>query len=61
MWDLARMRMELYQRAYRATTARRLFKYASQGFTASQGCIVSLLRAVGDDPDLIYSGIRYVD
>lgn len=61
MWDLARKRLALHKLTYGAATVRRLLKYTSQGFTACQGCIVSLLRAVGDDPAVINSDVQYVD
>jgi hypothetical protein len=61
MWELARKRLALHKLTYGAASVRRLLKYSSQGFTACQGCIVSLLRAVGDDPSVINSDIQYVD
>jgi hypothetical protein len=61
MWDLGRKRLALHKLTYGAATVRRLLKYTSQGFTACQGCIVSLLRAVGDNPGVINSDIQYVD
>lgn len=61
MWDLARKRLALHKLTYGAATVRRLLKYTSQGFTACQGCIVSLLQAVGDDPSVISPDVQYVD
>ncbi len=61
MWDLARKRLALHKLSYGAATVRRLLKYTNQGFTACQGCIVSLLRAVGDAPSVINSDVQYVD
>jgi hypothetical protein len=61
MWDLARKRLALHKLTYGAATVRRLLKYTRQDFTACQGCIVSLLRTVGDDPAVINSDIQYVD
>ncbi len=61
MWDLARKRLALHKLTYGAATVRRLLKYTRQGFTACQGCIVSLLQAVGEDPSVINSDIQYVD
>jgi hypothetical protein len=61
MWDLGRKRLALHKLTYGAATVRRLLKYTRQGFTACQGCIVALLRAVGDDPAVINSDVQYVD
>jgi hypothetical protein len=61
MSDLARKRLVLHKLTYGAATVRRLLKYTKQGFTACRGCIVSLLRAVGDDPAVINSDIQYID
>jgi hypothetical protein len=61
MWDLARKRLALHKLTYGAASVRRLLEYTRQGFTACQGCIVSLLQAVGDNPDVINSDIKYVD
>jgi hypothetical protein len=61
MWDLGRKRLALHKLTYGAASVWRLLKYSSQGFTACQGCIVSLLRAVGDNPAVINSDVQYVD
>lgn len=61
MWDLGRKKLTLHKLTYGAASVRRLLKYSTQGFTACQGCIVSLLRAVGDNPAVINSDVQYVD
>lgn len=61
LWDLARRRLALHKLTYGAATVGRLLKYTSQGFTACSSCIVSLLRAVGENPSVINSEIQYVD
>lgn len=61
LWDLGRKKLALHKLTYGAATVRRLLKYSSQGFTACQGAIVGILRAVGDNPDVINSDIQYVD
>ena len=61
MWDLARKRLALHKLTYGAATVRRLLKYGGQGFTACQGCIVALLRAVRENPMVINSDVQYVD
>ena len=60
-WDLARKRLALHKLNSCAASVLRRLKYTKQGFTACQGCIVSLLRAVGDDPALFNPHVQYLD
>jgi len=61
LWDLGRKKLALHKLTYGAATVRRLLKYSTQGFTACQGCLVAILRAVGENPAVINSDVQYVD
>ena len=61
LFDIARKHIVVNKITYAAASVRRLLKYASQGYTACQGCIVQMLDAVADDPAIIQASVAYVD
>ena len=61
LFDIARKRLAVNRITYAAASVRRLLKYAAQGYTACQGCIVQMLEAVVENPGVIQSTVAYVD
>jgi hypothetical protein len=60
LWDLARKRLAVHKITYPVSSTRRLLKYATQGFTACNGCLRTLLVATAGNPNLNME-IAYVD
>lgn len=60
LWDLARKRLAVNKITFPVSSARRLLKYAQQGFTACNGCLATLIRATAENPEL-RTDITYVD
>lgn len=61
LFDLARKRLAVHRVTFGASSVRRMLKYARKGFTACQGCIVTLLEGMNADDDLIRADIKYID
>jgi hypothetical protein len=60
LWDLGRKRLAVHKITYPVSSARRLLKYAAQGFTACSGCLNALVMATANNPEL-RTDIEYVD
>ncbi len=60
LFDLGRRRLAVHKITFPVSSARRLLKYATQGFTACNGCLNALITATADNPEL-RTDITYVD
>ncbi len=61
IFDLLNKRLVVNRISYAASSVRRMLKYAKQGYTLCDGAITALLEAVGTDPSIIRSEVKYVD
>jgi len=60
LWDLGRRRLAVHKITYPVSSARRMLKYATQGFVACNGCLNALVTATANNPEL-RTDIEYVD
>lgn len=60
LWDLGRSRLAVHKITFPVSSARRLLKYAQQGFVACSGCLNALVVATANNPEL-RTDIEYVD
>lgn len=60
LWDLGRKRLAINKITFPVSTARRLLKYAAQGFSACSGCLNAVVVATANNPEL-RTDIEYVD
>lgn len=62
LWDIGRKRLAIHQITYPVSTMRRALKYGTQGFTACNGCLTTILRETATRPELMAEmGVHYVD
>lgn len=60
LWDLGRKRLAVHKITFPVSSARRLLKYAQQGYVACAGCLNALVVATANNPEL-RTDIEYVD
>lgn len=62
LWDLGRKRLAVHKITFALSSMRRILKYSSQGFYACPGAMISLLKAIPENPSLLNQlSIKYVD
>jgi hypothetical protein len=60
LWDLGRKRLAVHKITFPVSSARRMLKYAAQGFVACSGCLNAVVMAAANNPEL-RTDIEYVD
>ena len=61
LWDLGRKKLAVNRITFPVSSMRRMIKYTTQGFTACNGCMQTILQTTVEQPHLLNTRFQYID